>query len=854
MSAPGLFKRWYFFFITFIFLFPLAAWAAPTPGGSPAKDSPVKIKVEVGWQGQGVAGITGPAVVHLENRSSKAISGVAEVVEYYKFTPESFPDSQVPFKQTRYIPTGAYGQQVTLPPKATKKVVLWFPLPGAQGKAMFSFRSGTKVMAGTEVKVSGQNIKPFPAGGAVGVIGDVPPALKQAGLTVHAPEFQNPPVISLTSELLPVNGEELEAFGVILVTHKGAAGLTAHQGRILLDWVEQGGHLVVAGGPGVEKTLSAFPEDVIWAVSQPGASHNLQKAARWLGVDASKRVTGSAPVVLVEGRGRWWGPKEQPLGSQTGLGKGEITVLTFDPTQEPWFSGDLGKALWQAFLKPLYNEFGLVVFNSFQKLSSLVSQVDKLPAEAFPGRTAIASYMLVFLLAAGPVTYWFFRRLGYPGYVWIAVPLLSLMFTGAVYLYMVRTGRNVIANVLQVVDTTSSRSKGYTAAGFFAPTFPVFDVALGDQGHQVKVENIFPAYDQPDPGEIPFSITRDSDIKLHFGKTSRWGMRPVTFRMDVPKEASGLTAKLRLDGSGLKGTVSNRTGKRLDHVTLVLGKTYKNLGSMKPGGEAEVVLPVPPLPSYNASGISLPFLQEGWGIFLYPDGSIPDMKNYPNIKPPRKLAISEQRRANMLANWFQSSRGPLQEETGWPLTLLAWSSEPVKEITVKGPKNKVHYLSMFVARPEIDWPAGSFEIPFGLIPPDLSGMFNQSSFGFNGLTGIGNGQMTFFFRPNLPAGARIQEIQVHLPFFPANKTTGMSPEPQKRSLPPQPVAPGALEIYHPGRDCWEGLSGAKTFTLPGEYALPGGEVQLRVKGMGSPPAETAFYFLSPVVAYKGVIE
>jgi hypothetical protein len=106
----------------------------------------------------------------------------------------------------------------------------------------------------------------------------------------------------------------------------------------------------------------------------------------------------------------------------------------------------------------------------------------------------------------------------------------------------------------------------------------------------------------------------------------------------------------------------------------------------------------------------------------------------------------------------------------------------------------------------------------------------------------------------LPLKAKLQEITVSLPFFPARQLAGA---PARGVGPPEqqaaPVAAGALEIYNPAARRWEELAGANSFRLPGSYAVPDGEVRLRINDSQATGGQP-FYFLPPTVAYQGVRE
>lgn len=852
--------------------FPCGVFAAPE-----GADSPVQITAEIGWDGQGVPGRTAPAVIRLKNTTGNDLQGIVEVVNYYRYIPPPPPGSppgSQPSGPSRYYPVSSFGERVVLPAGGEKKVTLWFSLQGATDHLIVRFRTGEKTLASVEAKLAMTSTGvsgPLPM--AVGVLGQPPAALEKVRITMPDGVPRAPLVLKLTPELLPPAGDQLDAFGLLLVTGEAARNLTAEQRRALLDWAEAGGHLLLAGGPGVNDALSILPAGTAKIVSRGIAGNGDWRAmAGWLG---KAPPAGAAPIARLQG-GDPFGPEENPLGRQITVGEGKVTVFSFDLTRPPWDAGEAGRALWERLLQPgdpgSY-KYNMVYRDPLYPFYRLMNTVNSLPAGAFPGWGAVGLFLGIFLLLAGPLTYWVLKRRRRPEYTWVAVPVLALLFSGIAYLYMLQTGRNVIVNIVQAVEETEKGTAGekplLTAVGFFAPTRPVFHAVLADPGLPVRVQfsgERPPELRKPDE-EPPYSVVKGPDLTVTFREMSQYGMRQLSFRQDAGEALAGLRADLKLEGGRLAGKVRNDTALYLDHVTLILGDDYRGLGDLAPGEEKEVAMEIPAPPVYNPQNPYGPRYLPAWPIFVFPEGKEAALKaaGRPGVpaprpdygSPPRRLTVDEQRRANLLEQLFNSSRygGPEMElQRGRPLTLAAFSRDPVKAVEIKDLRSRPHYLSIVTVKPELSLPPGSFTIPAGLTLPEIIDAQIRGMTGHNNLFGIPGGNITFAFRPNLPPGARVKEITAELQYFPSTPTPN---QPRGTFGPPAPspadVESGVLEIYHPPSGQWRELSGAKTFRLSGEYALPGGEVRLRVNGF-EPSTGKSFYFLPPAVAYQGVRE
>lgn len=815
-------------------------------------DGPVQIEAELGWQGWGAAGRHAPAVVVIKNTGPKDLNGVIEALNYYRFTPPPPPGLPPGATQpARDIPMHGYGEKISLPAGGEKKVTLWFPVQGPGTRVDFIFREGNNELARISTKMPGAAVTgPMPL--AVGVLGSVPPALERVRPIMPDGVYRAPQVKELTKDLFPRRGEQLDAFQTILATAAGAPTLDDGQRRALAGWVELGGHLVVSGGLDIGQALAVLPENTLSiSTGQLTEKSGWQAEAAWLGTTFTDPAASS--VAELHGPGEPWGPEERPLGLRYSLGSGAVTVLSFDLNQSPWRTGVLGDALWAKFLTPVSEEAYYRGMPANYQLGNLVYQINNLPGDAFPNWQPVGVFLFVFLLAAGPLTYLVLRRMQRPEFTWVVVPLLSILFAGGVYMYMIQTGGNVLVNIVQVVDARETgKTAGYTAVGYFVPTRGEFTAMLDDPDLAVQVQAMggLPIEMMDENDSPQYRVIRGSDLEVQFGDTSQWNMRGISFvNNQLAEKANGLSASVEVQGSSITGRVKNDTDMKLDHVTVLWGNQYRVLGDLKPGEERTLAMEIT-VPQYNPQGSYGPEYPNVWQVFQYPDGPpAPPQPGVPYNPPPgNQLTVEEQRRVEMGGGWTDQMRHQGPVESGWPLTLLAWSDSATGEAGIKQFHRPPSYLTMFVAQPELQLPIGKFTIPAGLVIPEVVDSQVRGMSGHNNLTALDGGSLVFVFKPQLPQGVTFNEITVGFDCFPVKSAPGGIKNPPGPN--PSPVPGGVLEIYHPGRGAWVELSGSRTFNLGGDYATFNGEVRLRVTG-GTPNQGTAFYFLPPTVAYGG---
>ena len=822
------------------------------PTAAAENEGPVQVEAELGWQGWGAAGRHAPAVVVLKNTGPKDLNGVIEALSYTRFTPPPPPGSPPGATQpARDIPMHGYGERVSLPAGGEKKITLWFPVNGPGSRVDFIFSAGKNELARISTKMPGVAVTgPMPL--AVGVLGAVPPALERVRPIMPDGVYRAPQVKELTTDLFPRRGEQLDAFQTILATAAGAAALDDGQRRALAGWVELGGHLVVSGGLDIGQALDVLPKNTLEITTgQLTEQTGWQAEAAWLGTTFNDPAASS--VAELHGPGEVWGPEDRPLGLKYVLGAGAVTVLNFDPNQSPWRTGVLGDALWAKFLTPVNADAYYRGMPANYQLGNLVYQTNNLPRDAFVNWQPVGVFLLVFLLAAGPITYLVLRRMQRPEFTWVVVPLLSILFAGGVYVYMIQTGGNVLVNIVQVVDARETgKTAGYTAVGYFVPTRGEFTAMLDDPDLAVQVQAMGgrPLEMMSENDSPQYRVIRGSDLEVQFGDISQWNMRGISFvNNQLAEKTTGLTATVTVEGSSITGRVKNDTAMKLDHVTVLWGNQYSVLGDLNPGEERSMAMEIT-VPQYNPQGSYGPQYPNVYQVFQYPDGPPPPPQPGVPYNPPpgRQLHVEEQRRVEMGGGWTDQMRHQGPVESGWPLTLLAWSDSATGEAGIKQYHRPPSYLTMFVARPQMQLPGGKFTIPAGLVVPEVVQSQVRGMFGHNNLTGLEGGSLVFAFKPQLQKDVTFNEITIGFDCFTVTSRPGGGMGPPGPN--PAPVPAGVFEVYHPGRGEWVELSGSRLFNLAGDYVAPNGEVRLRVTG-GDPNQGTAFYFLPPTVAYGG---
>ncbi len=245
---------------------------------------------------------------------------------------------------------------------------------------------------------------------------------------------------------------------VVLVNQFDLDRLEASQIAGLEEWVRQGGTLVLGTGSYYNQTLSVFSEEFL-----SGKVGDLKKIAyRYreeeeletpedTGEDAEEdaeadsneetlaplseetltycplTLTDAVSVFEIEGETILWKvPREN----------GAILVSAIDLQLPSWLQLSLGKELYQAISRNLSAERSRRIQEE-QDGTGIYQVENALGQSNGENMPKISVYVLVlclYVLLVGPVLYLILRKLDKRHYMWLAVPAVSLVFTGIVFL------------------------------------------------------------------------------------------------------------------------------------------------------------------------------------------------------------------------------------------------------------------------------------------------------------------------------------------------------------------------------------------------------------------------------------
>ena len=440
------------------------------------------------------------------------------------------------------------------------------------------------------------------------------------------------------------------ARAIVLDTNDRAAmsALDALRGRPLVDWVERGGHLVVAVGANWQ-----IVRDSVLAPLLPGLPNGQERVTSLEALDffatSTKQITppGSLPVMatklqeLKERGGTIMAVTSNlPLVVRGSYGFGRVTLITLDVDQKPFSDWADRSLFWVKALdlkRPPVDPSGAGMAMGGPRfgrngISDLSSQL-RFSLEQFRGVKLIpfgwvAFFIFLYILLIGPGDYFFLKKvLKRMELTWITFPTIVLTVSlVAYYAAYVLKGNDLLVNKVDVVDIDqeSGIARGNTWMSLFSPQNRDYIVHAIPTPLDTKDEAAPAASSGGEIARAPagtevvmswFSVPEDqfaamgsSSRRFSFGGSGYayqpvggveflenvripiWSTKCITAQWFGPAGPLVDSDLKQVGTDRVEGTVTNRQSIPLEDAMLAYGKEVYLLGDLKPGATVRVEL------------------------------------------------------------------------------------------------------------------------------------------------------------------------------------------------------------------------------------------------------------------------
>jgi hypothetical protein len=577
--------------------------------------SPVGVRMAAGYSGQFRPSAWLPVRVTLHNRTAGTFSGSVEL-------PVSGNTNIGPPLDGHAL----YQQSVVLPAGSTKEITMYLPGDNNPGEVDAVFRSGGHVLGRAQAYISNFNDGDF----LVATLSGDPQAVhwvRQMSLAT----FSEVPV-TLTTGTFDSISQALATFDSIILSNEDTGSLDLAQRTALAQWVQNGGCLVLVGGPTGAETMRGLPAPLL--PGRLGGSTTLPNLSGLRQQSSVPPPRSTTVSVVTHPRGAVLASERGvPLVIRHGLGKGNVLYLAFDPALDPithWrgaltylnslIRGAAPVAMMRLSLPTGYSPPPFWAAGPFGP-GSISTELANVPAAALPSLILFILLTVGYILLLGPVNFLVLRRFRRREFAWVTIPLLSLLCVGSTFGVAIHLkGNTVLVNSIGVVELDGHDDPAPASfySGLFAPVRGDYHLTY----NAPALPQIVPQYAYfggPGPVANPLTMRLEegSQTSITLLSMNMWSMRDIALHTSVHVPGT-IESDLHPDAHGyLIGTVHNGTNLNLIRPVILAGRTVTHLPDLPAGASRQIRARAGIDPHDHSQIAASLFGQPSWGGTRY---------------------------------------------------------------------------------------------------------------------------------------------------------------------------------------------------------------------------------------------
>ncbi|MDX1523076.1 MAG: hypothetical protein R3264_15730, partial [Anaerolineae bacterium] len=322
--------------------------------------------------------------------------------------------AMVKIEDTGYRNTGTlYTFPVELPSQSRKHLAFSIPFRHSQNIEVDIVDENDDLLYSERVNLQIFNQEDF----LVGVVASEPSLLNAlAGLS--APNNARVGVAHLNLDDLSPSFQAWEALDMLVFNDIDTGQLTVDQQNALRHWVSSGGRLVIGGGPNAAQTISGLTQLLPFAqIETETLPHPINELRPYSGPTIEDRGPYVAAVPVKVGPGRVLVEKDRhPLIVSYDRDAGQILYIAFDLGLAP-LDTIAGR---EQFFPNLVDTFTPDKTHLIEHAnwSNMQTSLSLIPNQTLPRPGTIVLFLLLYILAVGPVNYLVLSRFKRREWAW----------------------------------------------------------------------------------------------------------------------------------------------------------------------------------------------------------------------------------------------------------------------------------------------------------------------------------------------------------------------------------------------------------------------------------------------------
>lgn len=401
--------------------------------------------------------------------------------------------------------------------------------------------------------------------------------------------YGNTKTAELNADIIPENGEGLAICNYILINDYNLDQLSDAQQTALANWVKNGGILIFGTGSKASTVFGNLNGELIQV--NTGELHKAELAIYSSTGDTNTPIEADVVDIQMEKSLSITGVVQGADIYQETIGKGCVVVAEFNFGLEPIASWAERKTMGEQLLETIGNDYtnkllsGTSDSNSSYELAEAIDSVD---ANKAPSTLLYALLFLVYVIVVGPIVYLILKVKDKREHIWIAIPIVSMLFTLLVFLSSLFYRINKpFLNEFMLVEYGEDSATTNVYFSLQSPKSKEYTVFLNQE-----YDHIEPLATQSYYGiiEDKFNNSYASSIQQGNGETAITTMKAQAFQKNyytASKVDAEETGRIDVDVNGgldgVTGKVTNNTGHTLLNAVLYYNGKYQYLGDLEDG-------------------------------------------------------------------------------------------------------------------------------------------------------------------------------------------------------------------------------------------------------------------------------
>jgi hypothetical protein len=504
-------------------------------------------------------------------------------------------------------------------------------------------------------------------------------------------------VAYLSPHHLPDTPPAWNSLDVLIIHDSDSGQFSPVQRQALAGWIQSGGQLVVAGGPGWQPTSSGLAD---WLPVTPHGVENVNN------LSALSQQTGipfdqSGPYLVTNSSLRQgellWHQGGLPLLARRDWGQGGVYFLALDPTLDPLRGWAGQPILWQSIAGQVPD---LTPWSrGIQNGRSAITAVSTLAQRTLPTAGTLMLFMLIYIILIGPVNYQVLRRRGQREMAWVTIPVLVLIFSAIAYAtgFGLR-GNAPILNQISIMtgQIGGEQARVQTIIGLYSPSRTSYDLDLPVTAvvHPLARTTAFGDTVRSGSGHIVSNGRLTvSNIRTDIGSVEAFVADSYQPLPDI-----AATADLRSESGSLLADVEVVNNGRfpLSRVAIIGGRQLEFVGDLPAGASRSLRLDL------GTATATSPTLMPGPGGWPSTQSPLlyfaePLLGGWATRNEPDLAARHELFRA------IESYSGSAQPATAVPpILLVAWSDEALLDVSLNHNRTEQMATTLYVFSIPVD--------------------------------------------------------------------------------------------------------------------------------------------------------